>query len=85
MCIKSSPISGERLRVGELAREWGAWVGYKSFVHKAYAHPTPTPTLKWEGNGCTRKQVDGFRVFTSAIYDAFCRIIASIEAQKGSG
>ena len=63
----------------------GAGVGYKSFVHKVYAHPTPTPHLRWEGSGCTRKQVDGFRVFTSALYDAFCRIIARIEAQKGSG
>ena len=83
MCIKSSPISGERLRVGGLAREWGAGVGYKSFVHKVYAHPTPTPLLRWEGSGCDRKQVDELRVFTSALYNAFCRIIASIEAQKG--
>ncbi len=32
----------------------GAGVGYKSFVHKFYAHPTPTPPLKWEGSGCAR-------------------------------
>ena len=79
MCIKSSPISGERLRVGGLAREWGAGVGYKSFVHKVYAHPTPTPLLRWEGSGCDRKQVDELRVFTSALYDAFYRIITRIE------
>ena len=45
-------------------------MGYKSFLRQVYAHPTPTPPLRWEGSGCARKQVDGLRVQTSGLYDA---------------